>query len=93
MRLANSNQRPFTDLYDTETGDFPGINFFARPVIGGHFSFLALERACGGQAVQALEFLNDGAPEEMDVKQILLQGDRLPEDGELADGELGDGEL
>jgi hypothetical protein len=41
--------RPFTDLYNTEgEGGFPGPNFFARPVIGGHFSFLALERACGG---------------------------------------------
>ena len=44
-----STDRPFSDLYDTEgTGGFPGINFMARPVVGGHFSFLALERACGG---------------------------------------------
>ncbi|KAK7521099.1 glutaminase A [Phyllosticta citriasiana] len=41
--------RPFTDLYNTEgDGGFPGPNFFARPVVGGHFAFLALERACGG---------------------------------------------
>lgn len=78
-------KRPFTDLYDTETGDFPGITFFARPVVGGHFSFLALERACGGQAVQALEFLNDEAPKKMDVEAVLLRGDRelLHGDGEL----------
>jgi hypothetical protein len=52
--------RPETDLYDTEgTGGFPGISFFARPVIGGHFAFLALERACGGDAVAGLSFLNE----------------------------------
>lgn len=50
---------PLTDLYDTEgTGGFPGIAFKARPVVGGHFAFLALERACGGEAVQALSFLD-----------------------------------
>jgi hypothetical protein len=44
-----STDRPFTDLYETEgTGGFPGPHFMARPVVGGHFSFLALERACGG---------------------------------------------
>jgi len=51
--------RPLTDLYQTEgKGEFPGPNFFARPVVGGHFAFLALERACGGngKAYQALGF-------------------------------------
>lgn len=44
-----STDRPFTDLYETEgEGGFPGPNFFARPVVGGHFAFLSLERACGG---------------------------------------------
>ena len=44
-----STDRPFTDLYETEgTGGFPGPHFMARPVVGGHFSFLALERAWGG---------------------------------------------
>ncbi|KAL1600663.1 hypothetical protein SLS60_007051 [Paraconiothyrium brasiliense] len=39
--------RPFSDLYNTEGGgDFPDPYFFARPVVGGHFAFLALERAC-----------------------------------------------
>lgn len=47
--------RPFTDLYDTEgEGGFPGPWFFARPVVGGHFAFLTLERACGGLAKEAL---------------------------------------
>ncbi|KAF2212262.1 hypothetical protein CERZMDRAFT_112001 [Cercospora zeae-maydis SCOH1-5] len=35
----------FTDLYDTITGDYPGINFLARPVVGGTFAFLALNSA------------------------------------------------
>ena len=52
--------RPLTDLHMTEgRGEFPGPNFFARPVIGGHFAFLALERACGGKAVDALKFLDE----------------------------------
>lgn len=38
--------RPFTDLYDTVgTGGFPGPTFINRPVVGGHFALLALERA------------------------------------------------
>lgn len=57
---------PLTDLYDTEgTGGFPGISFKARPVVGGHFAFLALERACGGEAVKSLGFLNKGDNESM----------------------------
>jgi hypothetical protein len=41
-----ATDRPFTDLYGTEDGKFPDPYFFARPVVGGHFAFLALERAC-----------------------------------------------
>lgn len=52
--------RPFTDLHNTEgDGNFPGPNFFARPVIGGHFAFLALKRACGGRAMEGLAFLDE----------------------------------
>jgi Domain of unknown function (DUF1793)/Domain of unknown function (DUF4965)/Domain of unknown function (DUF5127) len=52
--------RPLTDLHMTEgRGEFPGPNFFARPVVGGHFAFLTLERACGGKAVDGLKFLDD----------------------------------
>ena len=41
--------RPFSDLYVTEgEGGFPDPYFFARPVVGGHFARLALERACRG---------------------------------------------
>jgi hypothetical protein len=52
--------RPFTDLHNTEgDGNFPGPTFFARPVVGGHFAFLALERACGGKAMAGLSFLDE----------------------------------
>lgn len=52
--------RPFTDLYVTEgDGGFPGPWFFARPVVGGHFAFLTLERACGGLAKGGLAFLDE----------------------------------
>ena len=45
-----STDRPFTDLYMTEgEGGFPGAHFMNRPVVGGHFASLALERACGGR--------------------------------------------
>ncbi|KAK0626571.1 hypothetical protein B0T14DRAFT_534694 [Immersiella caudata] len=68
-----STDRPLTDLYDTEgTGGFPGIYFMARPVVGGHFAFLALERACGGQAVEALKFLDEKPAATIDVQQALL---------------------
>jgi hypothetical protein len=56
--------RPFTDLYNTEgDGGFPGPWFFARPVVGGHFAFLTLERACGGMVKGAFDF-EDGDGEE-----------------------------
>ncbi|KAI0505937.1 glutaminase GtaA [Xylaria bambusicola] len=32
----------FADLYDCVSGDYPGITFRARPVVGGHFALLAL---------------------------------------------------
>lgn len=74
--------RPLTDLYDTEgTGGFPGITFAARPVVGGHFAFLALERACGGKAVDALQFLNN----DDNATGLELKGD---ENGISGDGEL-----
>ena len=58
--------RPFTDLHNTEgDGGFPGPNFFARPVVGGHFAFLTLGRACGGKAMEGLAFLD-----EVDTNEI-----------------------
>ena len=56
-----TTDRPFSDLHRTEDqGEFPagGPNFFARPVVGGHFAFLALGRACGGNAMSGLAFLD-----------------------------------
>lgn len=70
-----STDRPLTDLHDTEgTGGFPGPNFFARPVIGGHFAFLTLGRACGGRAMEGLTFLNDDVVDralKVDVQGLL----------------------
>ncbi|RDL40678.1 uncharacterized protein BP5553_00657 [Venustampulla echinocandica] len=61
-----STDLPLTDLYDTEgTGGFPGISFKARPVVGGHFAFLALERVCDGKAMEALSFLDEEMPLEL----------------------------
>ncbi|MCJ1244101.1 hypothetical protein MMC30_001299 [Trapelia coarctata] len=55
-----NTDRPFTDLHDTEhEGGFPGPSFFARPVVGGHFAFLALGRACGGEGMNGLKFLDE----------------------------------
>lgn len=38
--------KPMSDLYDTETSEFPGVTFYARPVVGAHFAMLAIERTC-----------------------------------------------
>jgi Domain of unknown function (DUF1793)/Domain of unknown function (DUF4965)/Domain of unknown function (DUF5127) len=72
--------RPLTDLHMTEgRGEFPGPNFFARPVIGGHFAFLALERACGGKAVGGLKFLDEKKHHSIPVLDVpeLLRLDAL----------------
>ncbi|TVY48886.1 Glutaminase A [Lachnellula occidentalis] len=49
-KLANwinntPTNRAFTDLYNTQTGDFGTGKFAARPVVGGHFAALALNGA------------------------------------------------
>lgn len=46
-------------------------------MVGGHFSFLALERACGGKAVEALKFLDDEKLPKINVKEA-LDADRAP---------------
>lgn len=45
----------------------------ARPVVGGHFAFLALERACGGKAVEALRFMDEepAAKKMVDIDEAL----------------------
>lgn len=86
--MTGDTDRPFTDLYETEgDGGFPGIYFMARPVVGGHFAFLALERACGGKAVEALRFLDERPPAEINVEQVLLAdlGDGMATGGEWED--------
>lgn len=69
--------RPFTDLHKTEgKGGFPGPNFFARPVVGGHFAFLTLKEACDGTAEAGLAFLDDSVVERgnaLDVHALLMQ--------------------
>ncbi|GAW16788.1 hypothetical protein ANO14919_062260 [Xylariales sp. No.14919] len=77
---------PLTDLYLTEGGGgFPGIFFKARPVVGGHFAFLALERACQGKAAEGLRFLDFTTPAEIDVERVLAadMAENQPEVGEL----------
>ena len=54
-----STDRPLTDLYETESGGWPGAHFMARPVTGGHFAWLTLGKACGGNAGKGLDFLDD----------------------------------
>jgi hypothetical protein len=64
-----------TDLYETEgEGAFAGSSFFARPVVGGHFSFLALDRACDGKAVVAgLGFLDDKEPSTFGGEKVVAE--------------------
>lgn len=64
--------RPLTDLHETEgTGGFPPVIYMARPVVGGHFSILALERACGGNALAGLEFLDvEETTEESEYQEL-----------------------
>jgi len=50
---ANKVNAGFPDLYETQTAEFPGrsststwrIEFINRPVVGGHFALLALDKA------------------------------------------------
>ncbi|KAL2390235.1 glutaminase [Blastomyces gilchristii SLH14081] len=78
-----ATDRPFTDLHKTEgDGGFPGPNFFARPVVGGHFAFLALERACNGKAMAGLKFLDD---EVLEDGPPACQGDDCPNDNDHYD--------
>ncbi|KAI0386749.1 glutaminase A [Hypomontagnella monticulosa] len=40
---STPTNKPLTDLYEADTGDYPGgLQFTARPVAGGHFALLAL---------------------------------------------------
>ena len=88
MLTRTPTDRPLTDLYDTEgNGGFPGIYFMARPVVGGHFACLALERAWGGKAVEALKFLDEQLPVGVNIQLALMndakEGVYLEEDSDL----------
>lgn len=61
--------------------------FKARPVVGGHFAFLALERACGGKASEALQFLDVEEPATLDVS-ALVEKERLSGLSQMAEMEL-----
>lgn len=47
--------------------------------MGGHFAFLALERACDGKALEGLRFLdeNDTDLRDQEMKLALLQVEEL----------------
>ena len=63
--------RPFTDLYNTEgDGGFPNPFFYARPVVGGHFAFLTLERACGGAAIKGVRAAHGEGEEARDARRV-----------------------
>lgn len=57
--------------------------FKARPVVGGHFAFLALERACGGEAVASLSFLDDEPAREFNMEKFGYGGAEEGERPEL----------
>lgn len=83
--------RPFTDLYETiDSGSYPTnptpVYFLARPVVGGHFSLLALLKA-GANDVTGTRLINTLASNSTDA---------LPEAGSydfgpVAAGSLGEG--
>lgn len=82
-----STDRPFTDLYDTEgSGGFPGIWFMARPVVGGHFAVLALERACAGRGLQGLEYGDDVWGMGSGTSTIASEHEKTAEEGVIKGG-------
>ena len=71
-----STDRPLTDLHNTEgEGEFLGAYFIARPVVGAHFAWLALEGACGGRARRGLGFLEEGEEGEIEVAREVWKED------------------
>ena len=71
-----ATDRPLTDLYMTEgDGGFAGSSFFARPVVGAHFAFLALERACGGGLGMGIGMEVEVGMDEEEVFGSRVEGD------------------
>lgn len=46
----------------------------ARPVVGGSFAYMSLERACNGKAVRGLAFLNEPKGNDK-TREEFLRGD------------------
>ncbi|KAI7961077.1 hypothetical protein MJO28_001566 [Puccinia striiformis f. sp. tritici] len=61
---ANKVNAGFPDLYETQTAEYPGrsststwrIEFINRPVVGGHFAILALDKANKANGVAEFPF-------------------------------------
>ncbi|KAF4121773.1 protein of unknown function (DUF1793) [Geosmithia morbida] len=82
-RTNSAVDRPLTDLYDTEgEGNFDPVPFKARPVVGGHFAPLSLQRACNGRALKGLRFLDV----EQRIEETSTEGKPVGE--KSASGEL-----
>ena len=64
---------PLTDLHWTHNDGASFLRFQARPVVGGHFAFLTLERACDGKAMSGLEFLSDSIVDNVDMQRERLE--------------------
>ncbi|KAA1098240.1 hypothetical protein PGT21_031282 [Puccinia graminis f. sp. tritici] len=66
---ANKVNAGFPDLYETQTAEYPGrsststwkIQFINRPVVGGHFAILALDKANQANGVTEFPFKNRGS--------------------------------
>ncbi len=82
---------PFTDLMESTTGDFPKqpedplIHFLARPVVGGHFSFLAKAKADKANAVREGEYRYG------DENDVITGRHRKGEDGKRKSGSRSSG--
>ena len=80
---ATSTDKPMAYLHNTEgTGGFPGLNTIARPVIGGHFAPLELDRACGGEAAKGLKWLDD------EKIMMSLEKNEIKDEGMMGNEEL-----
>jgi hypothetical protein len=84
---AHLTDAPMTDLYQTQTGDFPKepstprIYFIARPVVGGHFMHLAMRKANAANGVTDYEFGPPVKSGDKDKKkaplEVLLEDDGM----------------
>jgi len=79
--------RPFSDLYDTITGDYVDtiggpVRFHARPVVGGHFSLLALEKSKHLPQPQRKGQRRDSGLQDLESKETGIFGEGNREDRE-----------